>query len=79
MIGSTRIRLCLAAALFTALTACGGGGGGGGSGGNGGTRPAGASTTYQVTLQGLTLEDTSGGGTVTPAGLPVQGPTITRQ
>jgi hypothetical protein len=72
----------LAAAL--SLSACGGGGGGGGD--NGGTNPPPpsppppppSSVTFTAELTALELEDTATGQPVDPAGLPVQGATVTR-
>lgn len=79
-------RVALLAAAALSLTACGGGGGGGG-GDNGGTNPPPpspppppppSSVTFTAELTALELEDTATGQPVAPAGLPVQGATVTR-
>ena len=76
-------RVALLAAAALSLSACGGGGGGGGD--NGGTNPPPPSppppppsVTFTAELTALELEDTATGQPVDPAGLPVQGATVTR-
>lgn len=79
-------RGCLTAACLLMLAACGGGGGGGG-GDNGGTNPPAppppppppSSVTFTAELTALELEETATGQPVNPAGLPVQGGTVTRR
>jgi len=77
-------RGCLLSACLLMLAACGGGGGGGGD--TGGTNPPPpppppppSSVTYTAELTALELEDTATGQRVAPAGLPVQGATLTRR
>ncbi|NBC23498.1 MAG: hypothetical protein GVY21_08495 [Gammaproteobacteria bacterium] len=80
-------RPALVAAITLFLAACGGGGGGGG-GDTGGTNPPPpappqpppppTSVTFTAELTALELEDTATGQPVNPAGLPVQGATLTR-
>jgi len=76
-------RGCLLSACLLMLAACGGGGGGGGD--TGGTNPPPppppppSSVTFTAELTTLELEDTATGQRVAPAGLPVQGATLTRR
>ena len=67
----------LGAALVT--TGCGGGGGDGGGSPPPPPPPPPAAVTYTLTLTGIDLDDTRGGVTVDPSGLPIDGARATRQ